>query len=185
MSTAVLMPVKAFAESKARLAPALDPLRRARLARWMAARVMEAAAPLPVFVVCDDQSVAQWAEEAGAGVVWEPGRGLNAAVSEGVRHLERSGFTRAIVAHADLPWAAHLHELDRFPGLTIAPDQRDDGSNVICIPTESRFVFAYGPGSFSRHITEARRLGLAVRIARRTHLAADIDLPSDLGLVST
>lgn len=183
MSTAVLVPVKSFAASKARLAPALGPSQRAHLARWMATRVVEAARPLPVFVVCDDTSVARWAEELGATVVWEPGRGLDAAVGDGVEHLTAAGFTRAIVAHADLPWATALAELDRFSGVTIVPDTRDDGTNVACIPTGLGFAFAYGPGSFTRHVREGRRLRLGVRIARRSRLGADIDVPSDLGLI--
>lgn len=180
---AVLVPVKAFEASKARLAPALAPEQRAHLAQWMATRVVEAAAPLPVFVVCDGAVVARWARGLDATVVWEPGRGLDAAVSDGVRHVAAAGFARVIVAHGDLPWAAALHELDRFPGATFVPDARDDGTNVACLPTEAGFVFSYGPSSFKRHVAEARRLGLAVRIARRTHLGVDIDVPADLGLV--
>ena len=48
---AVLVPVKAFAEAKLRLAPALDPAHRAELARAMATHVVNSAAPLPVAVV--------------------------------------------------------------------------------------------------------------------------------------
>ena len=51
----MLVPVKAFAEAKARLAPALDAGQRERLARAMAEHVVAAAAPLPVSVVCDDE----------------------------------------------------------------------------------------------------------------------------------
>ncbi|HTT86744.1 MAG TPA: hypothetical protein VMF60_05225, partial [Acidimicrobiales bacterium] len=53
----VLIPVKAFAAGKARLSPTLDPVRRAELSRLMATRVLEAAGPLPVAVVCDDDEV--------------------------------------------------------------------------------------------------------------------------------
>jgi 2-phospho-L-lactate guanylyltransferase len=41
-------------------------------------------------------------------------------------------------------------------------------------------VFAYGPGSFGRHVVEARRLGLPLRIARRPELQWDVDTPADL-----
>ncbi len=60
-SAAVVVPVKAFGEAKVRLAGALDPGERARLARHMAEIVLLAAAPLPVVVVCDDD------ERAGLG----------------------------------------------------------------------------------------------------------------------
>nr|MDP9021066.1 2-phospho-L-lactate guanylyltransferase [Actinomycetota bacterium] len=74
MDAAVLVPVKAFARAKLRLAPALDGPARESLARAMAARVVAAAAPLPVTVVCDDDDVAAWARTNGASVVWAPGR---------------------------------------------------------------------------------------------------------------
>ena len=77
---AVLVPVKAFADAKLRLAPALPAPERSRLARAMATHVLAAARPLPVAVVCDDPAVADWARHEGALVVWEPGRGLNGAV---------------------------------------------------------------------------------------------------------
>ena len=80
----VLVPVKAFAQAKARLAVSLDPAQRAELARAMAEHVLAAARPLPVAVVCDDEDVAEWAEEQAAIVLREPGRGLNGAVEAGV-----------------------------------------------------------------------------------------------------
>ncbi len=88
---AVLVPVKAFGEAKLRLAPALSAPERAALARTMATRVVASAAGLPVAVVCDDLEVAAWARELGALVIWEPGRGLNGAVQEGVSRWARPG----------------------------------------------------------------------------------------------
>ena len=66
------------------------------------------------------------------------------------------------------------------PGLVIVPDRRRDGSNVMCVPTGCRFRFAYGPGSFARHVVEAERLQLAVTVVRDDALASDIDHPEDL-----
>ena len=90
----VLVPVKAFGAAKARLAPTLDAAGRAQLARVMAARVLAAADPLPVAVVCDDPEVAQWAAAHGALVLPEPGRGLNGAVEAGVERLRRGRGVR-------------------------------------------------------------------------------------------
>ncbi|HVN51240.1 MAG TPA: 2-phospho-L-lactate guanylyltransferase [Acidimicrobiales bacterium] len=179
-SAAVLVPVKAFAEAKLRLAPALDEHARSDLARSMATTVVQVAAPLPVFVVCDDDEVAAWAAEAGAEVVWRPGHGLNGAVTDGVDLLGSLGYERVIVAHADLPYAVDLAWVADFDGVTLVPDRHDDGTNVVCVPTGSGFTFSYGPGSFARHRTEAARLGLALRVEREPHLGWDVDLPDDL-----
>ena len=179
-SAAVLVPVKAFHHAKVRLAPALDDAARAALARAMATKVVHAAGQLPVAIVCDDDEVAGWAATVGATVVWRPGRGLNGAVADGVEHLAATGYERVIVAHADLPHALDLTWVADFDGVTLVPDRHDDGTNVVSIPTTCGFVFAYGPGSFARHVAETARLGLDVRIEREPGSVWDVDLPADL-----
>jgi 2-phospho-L-lactate guanylyltransferase len=176
----VVVPVKAFGQAKVRLASALDPGARAELARHMAEIVLLAADPLPAVVVCDDGGVRDWAERSGARVVWCPGRGLNGAVADGVMALRDDGVDVAIVAHADLPLATRLDWLADFPGVSLVPDRRLDGTNVLCVPTDAGFGFSYGAGSFGRHRVEAARLGLPVRIVADPHLAWDVDLPVDL-----
>jgi len=177
---AVLVPVKAFADAKLRLAPALPAVERSRLAQKMADHVLDVARPLPVAVVCDDAAVADWARRRGALVVWEPGRGLNGAVEAGVDNLAAAGARQVVVAHADLPLAGPLAWASRFPGVTLVPDRRDDGTNVACVPTNAGFTFSYGPGSFQRHGAEARRLGLGLRVVREPFLGHDVDVPADL-----
>jgi 2-phospho-L-lactate guanylyltransferase len=113
-------------------------------------------------------------------VLFRPGHGLNGAVTDGVEALAIEGFDRVIVAHADLPLAVHLAFLGALPGVTLVPDRRDDGTNVAAIPTRSGFQFSYGPGSFRRHASEVRRLGLALRVVREPRLGWDVDLPDDL-----
>lgn len=179
-SAAVVVPVKAFAAAKVRLAGVLAPEERAALARRMAGVVVAAAAPLRVVVVCDDEAVRAWAEGVGADVVWCPGRGLNGAVADGVAALAAQGVDRAIVAHADLPLATRLDWVADFPGVTLVPDRHHDGTNVAAVPTDAGFRFGYGGGSFARHRAEAARLGLTTRLVPDPFLAWDVDLPADL-----
>ena len=154
-TTWVLVPVKAFAEAKLRLAPAVGPDERRRLAQAMA-------------------------EHVGARAIPEPGRGLNNAVTAGVARLAAAGADRVIVAHADLPLAGPLAWTAAFAGVTLVPDHRDDGTNVICVPAGTGFGFSYGPGSFHRHGREALRLGLGLRVVREPLLGHDVDVPDDL-----
>ena len=51
---------------------------------------------------------------------------------------------------------------------------------MVVVPTDAGFRFSYGPGSFDRHLDEARRLGLAVEVVDDPLLAFDVDLPDDL-----
>lgn len=183
---AVLVPVKAFGQAKRRLIPALAPAERVALTRRLAAGVVAAAHPLPVAVVCDDPEVAEWAGALGALVIREPGRGLNGAVAQGVAHLQDSGIGTVLVAHGDLARPDGLPDLlDDHPegGVTLVPDSRDDGTNVVVVPVGAGFRFSYGPRSFSRHCDEVARLRVGLRVVRGSDLSLDVDLPSDLPLI--
>lgn len=180
VSTAVVVPVKAFTQAKVRLTPVLDPATRAELARAMAARVLRAARPLLTVVVCDDEEVRAWAERQGAEALWTPELGLNGAVEAGVAHLARRGVERVVVAHADLPLAAELRWVADFSGVTLVPDRHLDGTNAACVPAASGFRFAYGPGSFAAHRAEAARLDLPVRLVPDERLGWDVDVAADL-----
>lgn len=179
---AVLIPVKAFDQAKVRLAGALPAAERAALARTMATKVVESAGDLPVAVVCDDTEVARWASDVGALVIWEPGSGLNAAVQHGVERLAEAGANLVVVAAGDLPLATDLRWVTDLHGITIVPDRRLDGTNVIGLPSSCGFRFAYGPGSFARHVAEAERLRLPMRVIEDAELAWDVDVPDDLAL---
>ncbi len=179
-TSVLLVPVKAWGQAKGRLSAAVDPAGRARLARRLATSVVRASGDMAAAVVCDDPEVASWARDLGALVIWEPGRGLNAAVQEGVSRLAAAGVERVVVAHADLPAARDLGWLAAFAGVTLVPDRRYDGTNVIALPAACRFVFSYGPGSYARHRAESHRLALGVRTIHGSPLSWDVDVPADL-----
>ncbi len=177
---AVLVPVKSFSEAKHRLHEALSHVERRALARATADRVLDAARPLPVAVVCDDTEVAGWARSRGALVVWEPGRGLNGAVEAGVERLHSTGVVQVTVAHSDLPKAVDLPLVGDHEGITLVPDRYGNGTNVIALPADCGFQFSYGPGSFARHRAEAERIGFPACVLHRPDLAWDIDEPADV-----
>ncbi len=176
----MLVPVKAFADAKARLAPVLSPVERVALARWCAERVLAAAGEAPVYVACDDDSVAEWAVDHGAVVLWHPGVGLNAAITNSVRDLRERGIDHVVVAHGDLPRARSLLRVVIPGAVTLVPDVVGDGTNVLALPTSIDFTFAYGAGSFRRHLATTIASGHPVAVRRDPLLALDIDVPADL-----
>jgi 2-phospho-L-lactate guanylyltransferase len=180
VDAAVLIPVKDFRQAKVRLAGVLSTEDRVRLAHWTAERVVAAAAPLPVFVACDDRAVANWAESVGATVLWRPSIGLNAAVQDGIAALAAAGIEHAIVAHSDLAVPARLERVVLTGGIVLVPDTRSDGTNVLAVPSRAGFEPSYGSQSFRRHLTHAFGLRLPVRVLRDAALALDIDTPDDL-----
>lgn len=178
----VVVPIRSFIGAKARLAALLDEEARASALRQMADRVIEAAAPMPVIVVSSAPEVREWAHAHGIRVLDDPGS-LDAAAAAGTQALAEDGLVRAVIAHADLPRARSLAplatDLER-PVVALVPCHRDDGTNVLSIPTDLPFQFAYGPGSFQRHLDEAARLNVEVRVVRAPDLIVDVDTPDDL-----
>lgn len=173
------MPVKSFSHAKARLADVLGPEQRSELMRWMCARVITAAGGMPVHVVCDDREVAAWAESLGAAVLWSPEQGLDAAVQRGVAELARLGTDSVVVSHGDLPLAHRFDRLVTSGTVTIVPDRHSDGSNVIVVPADAAFPFAYGRRSFERHVRLAIDAGLPLSVRRDPLLALDVDTADD------
>lgn len=182
--SAVIIPIKAFEGAKERLASALDATQRHKLAVYTASRVVAAAAPFSVFIVCDDDEVAHFAHRHGAVVVQQNEPGLNNAARIGLDAARDAGFVWGIIAHSDLPLATRFDHLvdESMPTTTIClvGDGSKDGTNVLVLATDSEFTFHYGPGSFQAHCEEATRRGYSVQIVDDPALAIDIDTPMDL-----
>jgi 2-phospho-L-lactate guanylyltransferase len=179
VEAAVLVPVKSFRAAKRRLSGWLSDHDRERLARFMAGKVLDAARPLPVFVACDDDDVATWAEQRHAHVLWGPGLGLNGAIDHGVDTMAGKGIDHVVISHGDLPLATGLQRLVAPEALVIVPDRRRDGTNVLSRPTGIRFDAEYGAASFSRHLTQALGIGIRVSVCRDRALSLDVDTVTD------
>jgi 2-phospho-L-lactate/phosphoenolpyruvate guanylyltransferase len=177
---AVLVPVKSFRAAKARLAGRVDAASRSNLARWMAGRVVAASHPLPVFVACDDDEVAEWADGVGASVLWSPGLGLNGAVDEGVATIAGKGFEHVVISHGDLPLATTLVDVARPGAVVLVPDRRRDGTNVLARPTDIVLPATYGAGSFRHHLGYALSAGVPVMVRVDARLSLDLDTVDDL-----
>lgn len=183
----MLIPLKSFHHAKARLASQLSRRERSALAAQMAWGVVQAAVPLPTFVICDDDDVAEWAQEHGVEAIVREAPGLSAAVQSGVAEMAARGIDHLIVAHGDLPLAASVPGgLAQFvvPGeVRLVTDGRRDGTNVVSLPAGLGWRFAYGPGSCERHVAEAERLGLAIAVVEDPVFSVDLDVPDDIDAV--
>lgn len=183
----VVVPIKDFSAAKQRLSPTLNSDQRSSLARAMAEAVLAAAKPLGVVVACDSQAVADWARERGAAVSWTPGTDLNGSLTMTLQKVASAGVSRAVIAHADLPFAT---DLARFADLgssevVIVSDRVGDGTNVMSLPTPAGFPLRYGQGSCAKHREAAQNAGLSVVLVDDERLGWDIDGPDDLNPPAT
>lgn len=181
--TLVIVPLKAFSSAKSRLASVRTPPEREALARSLATGVLDALSGRRVIVVrgSDDVELDAWAAERGVATVVAP-PGLDQAAFTGREHARERQIGRIVVCHADLSRPSDLSVVLDRPGSFVVPDRHLNGTNLLALPSDSDFEFAYGPGSLKRHLDEAVRCGIDLTIIEDTELGIDIDEPADLAL---
>jgi 2-phospho-L-lactate/phosphoenolpyruvate guanylyltransferase len=196
-----LVPVKALAEAKGRLAPAVGPLQRRLLAIAMFEDVVAALQAVPALaapvVVSPDREVWRRAEAMGCRVVEEPpGAGdLNGALTAAARGLAggvrgaSGGFPGGsageplLVVAADLPLASpagleRVLAAARAP-VAVVPSADGGGTNVLAWRDPASFAPSFGPDSAARHLAVPG----AVRV-EEPGLSLDVDTVEDLEAVA-
>jgi len=177
MTWTALVPLKAAAERKTRLANRLSSRERLDISDKMFKRVMAALEQSPgvsrIAILSPERPAA-------GPSLWlrDQGRGINAELPIALVSL---GSRNVIVIHADLPLVsaadiAALIAVARY-GVAIAPDRHESGTNALGFKDAARFPFAFGPGSCALHQQAAGSLGWLVK---RPGLAIDIDDGDDL-----
>ena len=152
---------------------------RSLLGRALAERTAALAvdAGLIPVLVAGDGEVAEWALLHGFPSIPDPGEGLDAAALAGARWATEAA-SEWIVVHTDLPLltAFELEDLNKalsVAGSVIAPSA-DGGTSAL--GTSGPADFAYGPGSFHRHLGRFP----AASIIATPGLLHDIDTFADL-----
>ena len=180
-----LVPIKARAECKCRLAERLSPEARLGLVRLMLNRVLaELAASRTVghiAVVCPERDTLA----ADITVLDDAGNGLNAALDAARGVLVAQGARELVVLPADLPFVTAadidtLVESGRRAGFALAGDLAGTGTNALYITPPAPFRFQFGPGSRLRHLGEATRLGRHPELVRAAGLEFDLDVADDV-----
>ena len=183
-----LVPVKALAEAKGRLAPSLGPLQRRLLAIAMFEDVVAALQAVPALavpvVVSPDREVWRRADALGCRVVEEPpsGNDLNGALALAAASLPAEAASLLVVA-ADLPLASAaglelVLEAARAP-VVVVPSHDGGGTNVLAWRDPASFAPRFGPDSAARHLAVPG----AVRVDE-PGLALDVDTADDLRQVA-
>lgn len=188
MLPVAVVPVKYLAGAKSRLASHLPAAARAvlmqRLLRRVLATLAASEAVAGRLVVSPDARVLALAAAAGAEGLCQRDEGLNAAL-EAARGAVGAATPMLVVA-ADLPLltAAEVRGLaartPAVPGLVIAPDAAEAGTNLLLLRPAGALPFQFGRDSLRRHITAARAAGLTVEIYRSPGTAFDLDTPAQL-----
>lgn len=191
MSVWALVPAKAFARGKSRLAPALSDAARADFARRLFDHVLatltESGVIDGVLVATDSDDVAAAAHAHGADVLRDLAAGavLSTVVDGGLAALAARGVTRAIVLMADLPQlvADDVRALAAaFDRADVVLVRADDGlhTNALGLTPPDWLPTRFGRSdSFAAHVADARAAGLRVAILDNERVAFDVDGPDD------
>ncbi len=201
-----VVPVRALRGGKTRLAGELTAEAREALTRQMLRSVVGAARDSgsvdAVVVVSPDPAVLAFARSFGPGVVALPQdplpfgaagleAGLNGAVVQGRDWAAGHAAAALLMLFGDLPLltADDVRNLVRRDApVVLAPDRHGIGTNALLLRLGALngngapfgpFRFAFGAGSYARHVDEAHRLGLEVATTVMPGTAFDLDTPAD------
>ncbi len=183
-----LVPVRALAEGKKRLASLLSPLERVALARAMLEDVLDCLSRSPsvegIAVVTGDPDAADLALSFGAPALPDsPDGGLNPSLEAAAAWARATRPDSAIlILPADIP-AAHPSDIAALASTdsdVVLARARDGGTNALMLRPGVILPFAFGPESCARHRALARAAGFSVAVLERPGLSLDLDRPEDI-----
>ena len=191
----VLLPLKEFAAAKQRLSGLLSAAERAHLFQAMVEDVLGVLtthADIERVVVCSRDHSAQWlASHYDIEFLDESMLGandLNSAVNTAAQRLAAEGCDDLLVVHGDLPLLS-VDDISSFlaqhrragaTAVTMAPDRRRSGTNLLAWRPLPLFSVCYGVDSFALHCAQARQLEIEPTICDLSGARCDIDEPEDL-----
>lgn len=195
MSIWVIIPVKPFNRAKSRLSEVLTSDQRQILAENMLRHVLSVVRTVPeimgTLVVSRDTKALAIARDYGARTVQESGTPeLNPALMRATQVVARWKANATLILPADLPLIAAqdivgIIEMGRSERtVVIATDQDQDGTNALFIRPPGLIRYAYGVGSYQRHVDLAHEAGATVKVYHSPRLSQDIDVPEDLKAIS-
>ncbi len=186
-----IVPVKPLRRGKSRLAGVLNEGQRARLNYAMLENTLQSLRGVPditqVLVVSRDPSALALARDYSARTLQEDANpGLNTALIRATRIAQAYSACGVIVVPADLPLLTSeiiqqfLFNNLEHDGIVISPDEKHSGTNALLVRPAGAIQYCFGIGSFHRHIHQAEKAGLPVKVFEHPALALDLDLPEDL-----
>ena len=189
--TYAILPVKRFAEAKARLADDLSAGTRRALTESMVTDVLMALrrtkAIDEVLVVTSEPTAEAIGHGYGATVIADPvEEGQSAAALIGIEHAIERGATRVLLVPGDCPALDPLQVtelLDRPAvgrSVTLVPDRHGTGTNALVLVPPDVIVPVFGEDSRARHEQAAAAAGVPCAVEHVSTLLIDVDTGDDL-----
>jgi 2-phospho-L-lactate/phosphoenolpyruvate guanylyltransferase len=191
---AIVIPVKAFAGAKSRLAPCLPVYARAELAEALCADTFHTVGRVRgldiVIVISSEARALDWARQRGWHTLVEERQiSETASVDLACRYCQETGVQSLLRIPIDIPLVQSsdieeiFDEQTQSPACVIVPSRDGTGTNALLRSPPALFPSLFGRDSFPRHMTAARAAGAIVRILRNPRIELDLDEPDDLQLL--
>lgn len=186
--TVALVPVKAFAMAKRRLAAVLTAEERAELAEAMLRDVvaaLQSSGAIDGISLLGGEDARRLADSIGLSWLDDGGEpDLNIALDQAADTCAREQLHTLLVLPGDLP-TVQSEDLAALlachhNGLTLTPARSDGGTNALVISPPDAMDFCFGPDSARRHLAYALTAGLPAQQVELEAFARDIDGPADL-----
>ena len=187
--TFAILPVKARAHAKQRLAGMLTAAQRRELARVMfeemLGKIMAARGIDRVVVATSDADAAAHARREGAMLFAETEqRGHSHSADQAARRAMDAGAATVLLLPIDVPLATTL-EIESLaaaarPGVILVPSADGTGTNALVRTPPDAIESRFGQDSFRAHLEQARARGIGAEVMRPPGLVFDVDTPEDV-----
>jgi len=196
MSLCAIIPVKPLRRGKSRLSGILSSSQREVLNEYLLGSVLECLKPIELIdhliVISYDPAALSFARKYGANTVLEDrNTNINRALRRATMAALAYGATKLLILPADLPLVTET-DIREFlaleeepPQMTIAPDRKMFGTNAMFINPLGAIKYNFGEWSFRKHIEQAERKGMKVKILQNKNISFDLDVPEDWELLKS
>lgn len=196
MSLWAIVPVKPLRRGKSRLSAILSEEERNQLNKHLFTHTIEVLKEVnaisDILVVSRDSDVLTHAREMGVRTVTENGTPeLNNALLRASLFSKAFSTEGVLIVPADLPLLTpkdvveFLNDRIQPPMIVIAPDRRQEGTNMLLSDPPDLLTFSFGGNSFTRHCNLAESLGAKVVVHENDRIALDLDVPEDYELLNS
>jgi len=188
-----IVPVKPLNRSKSRLASVLDSKQREALSRQMLEKTLNTLRQVEgiggILVISRDNAVLSLARRLEVQTVQESGAPeLNDALTRATQIVTAWEASGVLIVASDIPFmvAKDIEGMvalaDQPQIVVIASDRHGEGTNALLAQPPGIIPYCYGENSFRKHVAEARKRDIPVRVFGSPTVALDVDVPADLKL---
>lgn len=191
MSLWAIVPVKSLRTGKSRLSGVLTDEERSALNQDLLIKTLVCLKTIQnidqILVISYDPEALSKARELDVMTVQEGSKtNINNALRRATVAARAYNASKAIIIPADLPFI-NKEEVEDFlaqegepPEIIISSDRHSEGTNALFINPIGILEYNFGPWSFRKHIEQAERKKIKVKIKNMESLTFDLDVPEDL-----